>query len=138
MLKRWIIGSLYTMLIILSLVPGCSATPNKPTDADEIAETMFQAVLEEDYTTYRNSFSEDLQAQLFSAEEFSQTVSQILEQYGEYTGSSLKYSGFEVMEDELLKIYYKAIFSKDDDVEVVLICRVRNGETVVEGFQINP
>jgi hypothetical protein len=137
--KRNLVGFIGTILLVsVLLVTSCSSSPEKPNDADEIVQDLLQAVLEGDFIKYRDYFAEHLWSQLGTEDDFTSLKSELQTIFGDYVEESMKYTGFEATEEGQLKVFYEAEFTKVTSIQVLLVCRVNEGKTVVEGFWINP
>ena len=124
----------FCAIVAVSATAGVACCSDQPGYANAIAEDMLVAVNEGDY----NAFMEHIAYkywEMLPEEDFDQQVADIEEEHGTYLTKT--FWKVEV-EDPYTAVYYKAEFTKSEEVVVKVVFENVLGEIRVSGFWLNP
>lgn len=129
---------LLTALILLTILPGCSAQQPSIDEvkqyADPITENILVAMNEDNYSRFSQDFDEQMKSGLNEIQYYN-TIPAIKGKIGEYISKEI----FSVEnKDQFIVVTYKTKFSGESDVVIVRsVLSDRNGKKYISGFWID-
>lgn len=132
--RSTILAVVFCTVLAVSAAAGVACCSGEPGYANAIAEDMLVAVNEGDY----NAFKEHIAYKYWSdipEEDFDQQVADIHEEYGTYQTKT--FWKVEV-KDPFTAVFYKATFTKSEEVVVKVVFENVLGEIRVSGFRLDP
>lgn len=136
-MKKKSVYPVIVLLVLATLISGCGLSSKEAKEArkssDPIVEAMLTAMTDNDYAKFSAAMDSKMKSTL-TEKEFRSTNATIKSKIGDYVSKSYSTAR---KEQGFTSIYYKAKFSKENNVSVKLVLNKTGGKNYVSGFWIN-